>query len=861
MKKTILILIVITAVAVWWFLRYGENDRRDPVNTHLPDKIDTIVLISIDTIRADHLSCYGYEHRTTPNIDALVTESMVFEHAFADVPLTLPSHCSMLTGQSPPSHGVHDNFKMALPLAATTLPEVLKENGYATYGIISAIVLDHIYGLNQGFDTYDDVFETEVTSSNITERNGKETTAHAIKWLKEHAHEKKFMFLHYYDPHRLYAPPAPFDKEFEHPYDGEIAFTDHCIGRFIDELKSLKLYEDALIVIVGDHGEMLGEHGENAHSYYIYQSAIKVPLIIKFPQASIVKRVPEPCGLIDVPTTILLLADIKIPETMTGVDLSQYRNDAYTLSERKLFSESLTPTKYNGNSLLSIIKGPWHYIQTTRPELYNRLTDPKEQVNLIKAKPHLARLLQNDLAEFLKSTIKYDQETAVQTDQKTIELLESLGYVGGTVDTDFSFNTEKTDPKDLIDIHKVFGRVVSLVHAKQFTEGIALLEQIIRSHPDIPESYGRLANIYDRMNKWNRAIEFTQKKLTLLPEDLDTLKILADFYNKNKQYQEAIDTLNTIIKSEPDNADSWHQVSQNYFLLGDSDNALKYFLKAVELFPDNIDRLKALAYLYNNDKQYQEAIDTLNKIIKIEPDDAFAWQQLSQNYLLLEEADNALKYCLKAVELFPDNIDTLKILADLYNKNKQYQEAIDTINKIIKIEPDDAAAWCQLGKNYLLLEDSDSALKYLLKALEVNGKHVPAHIIIADTYLTLGKYKEAITHFEIAFTHNENLLTSLNTVAHLQASHKDPEIFSPVTALKYAEQAAGLIDKTPTNKENEAQVLDTLAIALAANGNFKEAIETATKACDLSIKQGQPAFAKWIQNRIKLYEEKKAYRE
>ena len=168
---------------------------------------------------------------------------------------------------------------------------------------------------------------------------------------------------------------------------------------------------------------------------------------------------------------MLSLAGIEIPETMTGVDLSQYRNDAYTLPERGLYSESLTATKYNGNSLLGIIKGPWHYIQTTRSELYDRRADPKEEVNLIKTEPHRARMLQSDLADILESAAKSDQDTAIQIDQKTVNMLESLGYVGGTIDTDFSFNTEKPDPKDLLDIHNVFSRVITLTQTGHFAEG------------------------------------------------------------------------------------------------------------------------------------------------------------------------------------------------------------------------------------------------------------------------------------------------------------------------------------------------------------------------------------------------------
>jgi arylsulfatase A-like enzyme/Flp pilus assembly protein TadD len=716
-KLRLSIVIVFVIVVLAWL-----GFRHNHTLSSLPD---TIILISLDTTRADHLGTYGYRFPTTPNIDALAKESVVFEHAFADIPLTLPSHSSMLTSQIPPAHGVHDNLATALPETATTLPEVLKVNGYATYGIVSAIVLNHEYGLSQGFDTYDDVFEATDTLTSVVERSGDETTAHAIKWLKENADKKKFMFLHYFDPHFTYEPPAPFDRQFKHPYDGEIAFVDHCIGQFIDQLKAQKEYDNALIVLTADHGEMLGEHGELTHTYFIYQSAIKVPLVVKFPQSKVVKRVSEPCGLIDIPPTVLSLAGIEIPETMTGVDLSQYRNDEYTQPKRGLYSESLTATKYNGNRLLGIIEGPWHYIQTTRPELYNRLADPKEQVNLIRTNPRLAGKLQADLANILESVAQNEQDTSVEIDQNTVNMLESLGYVGGTIDADISFDSNKPDPKDLLDVHGAFSRVITLTQTGRLLESVEQLEELIRDYPDIALAYKRLAGTYVLMGDWDNTIEAIQKLLTLTPDDVEALEVLARAYRSNKQYQEAIDTLHRVIKINPDETSARYALIQSYFLLGDIENALKYALKVVEL----------------------------------------------------------------------------------------------------------------------------------------DDKHVPTRVALAETYLALGKYKEAIVHFEIAFALNKDLTTGLNDVAWLQASQKDAAIFNPVSALRYAERAAALLNKAPANEEYEAQVLDTLAVALAANGKFEEAVEAATKAHELSTKQGKAAFAKRIQGRITLYEQEQAYRE
>jgi len=440
MKKALPVLIIIAVVAICWFLRYGEHERTGPVNTNLPDKIDTIVLISIDTIRADHMSCYGYKHRTTPNIDKMAKDSLFIQDAFSTIPLTLPAHSSMLTGLIPPTHGIHDNFEMRLPDENLTLAEIMKDNGFSTYGIISSVVLDSRFGMGQGFDVFDDTFAGQGEIITSAERKANETTENAIKWLADNYDKKKFMFIHYYDPHTSYAPPEPFSKQFAHPYDGEIAFTDHCIGRVLDKLKSLKLYDDALIVIVGDHGEMLGEHNEMGHSFFVYQSAIRVPMMLKLPQNAYAVKVTEPSSIIDIPPTILALTGIDIPQKMQGINLLTLAQDTIgkhisdaenMIDKRVVFSESLTPTKYNANSLLSIVSGEWHYIQTTKPEIYNRIKDPGETKNLIATEAKRANLMQLKLKEILDTSVISDMDTSVKMDTKTTQVLESLGYVGG----------------------------------------------------------------------------------------------------------------------------------------------------------------------------------------------------------------------------------------------------------------------------------------------------------------------------------------------------------------------------------------------------------------------------------------------
>ena len=288
------------------------------------EPIRHIILISIDTCRADHLSCYGYPQKTTPNIDQFAQEGILFKNVMTPLPMTLPAHISMLTGQNPLYHNVHNNTNR-LGQSNLTLQEILQSNDFVTGAILSSFVLDSQFGLNQGFDSYNDRFEKSVHGVDGNERHGEEASRVAIKWIEENRDEKFFLFLHYYDPHHVYEPPEPFASRFhDSPYAGEIAFTDHCIGQVIQKLKELDLYDSTLIIIAGDHGEMLGEHGEVTHQYFIYQGAIRVPLILKLPEQQKAKKIKDCVGLVDIVPTICSLLDIKPQPQMQGRNLVDY---------------------------------------------------------------------------------------------------------------------------------------------------------------------------------------------------------------------------------------------------------------------------------------------------------------------------------------------------------------------------------------------------------------------------------------------------------------------------------------------------------------------------------------------------------
>ncbi|MEI7837023.1 MAG: sulfatase, partial [Planctomycetota bacterium] len=266
--------------------------------------IRNVVLISIDTCRADRLSCYGYKRQTTPNIDALASNGVLFTSASTPVPFTLPAHSSMMTGTYPPTHGVRLNNGDHLADSNITLAEIMRDAGYQTAAFIGAFPLDRIFGLNQGFDTYDCQFRAKRQMALYSERNAEELTGPAMDWLGKNGKKPFLLFLHYYDAHFPYEPPPPFNTTYAGDlYAGEIAYVDRCIGHVVDQLHAMGIYDNTLIIITGDHGESLGEHGEQTHGFFMYQGTLRVPLVIRAPVGSRNCQVNDNVSLVDIVPT------------------------------------------------------------------------------------------------------------------------------------------------------------------------------------------------------------------------------------------------------------------------------------------------------------------------------------------------------------------------------------------------------------------------------------------------------------------------------------------------------------------------------------------------------------------------------
>jgi len=679
-------------------------------STVCPKEIRNVLLISIDTCRADHLSCYGYRRNTTPNIDAVADEGVLFENVISPVPFTLPAHCSMLTGTIPPYHGVFDNTDYKLGAEYLTLAEMLKDNGFATAAFIGAFVLDSQFGLAQGFDTYDDSFENPINTTGISERRGDETTRRALQWLENHKNGKNFIFLHYYDPHFTYEPPEPFASRFRNVpspknvfidfaqvlfdnYAGEIAYTDYCIGQVIDKLKQLKLYDSAMIIITADHGEMLGQHGEGFHGYFIYQQAVKVPFIFRLPDKRKSMRIKNTVGLIDIVPTICSAVGIEPPAQIHGKDLTPYfHSNSQPYPDRYLYCQSLEPTKYGANFLLGIVTDQYKYIQTTRPELYDLVDDPQELNNLAKQQANRARIMQDKLQQILDESVHINTpDSKPELDEQARQRLESLGYVGGSIDEDFVFNQDKEDPKDLIDFHVRNMQVHYLIHKEKYEMATEKCQQLISQRPSFYRPHFDLAKISLKQEDYAEAIPCLEKAVALKPDHAYSYEGLAVAFKSLGKIDQAIDHFVKTLQLKPDYVEAYYQLAICFYEQGKFHEPVRYLNKALQENPSYVKAAISLGDKLLEKKQIKPAYDHWLHILKVAPDsitvlNTLAWLQAASDIKELRNPEQAIRLARRACELAeyktPETLDTLAVA---YAASGTFDKAIKSAEKAVDL--------------------------------------------------------------------------------------------------------------------------------------------------------------------------------
>jgi arylsulfatase A-like enzyme/tetratricopeptide (TPR) repeat protein len=484
-----------------------------------------VILVSVDTLRADHLPAYGYREVDTPNLDALQRDSVAFDNALSPVPLTLPAHTSLFTGLLPYQHGVRDNVGYRLSPKTTTLATFLKQRGYSTGGAVSAFVLDHATGIAEGFDAYRDDVEMRAPMEALgrVQRSGAVTEELLEQWIGEQPQETPvFAFLHLYEPHSPYEPPEPFKSRYPHrPYDGEIAAADAIVGRFLGFLKSKRIYDKAIVVFLSDHGEGLGDHGEDEHGIFLYREALRVPLFVKLPGgARAGERIGSPVGLVDVFPTVAALLGEKVPFPLAGEPVLEF--GARPGAERRLYAETLYPRLHFGwSDLASLTDRRYQFIESPRPELYDWTNDPAEKADLAAGLPPAFR----SMSAQLRATER-PLKAPGATDAETIRKLASLGYLASH--SPDASSKDLPDPKDRIQTLGRLREASHLIAIHHEDDAVSLLRRLTAESPRMLEAWELLTRALRQSGRSREALEALERADRLQPGTPQILAGMSD---------------------------------------------------------------------------------------------------------------------------------------------------------------------------------------------------------------------------------------------------------------------------------------------------------------------------------------------
>jgi arylsulfatase A-like enzyme/Flp pilus assembly protein TadD len=619
------------------------------------DNTPNLLLITLDTVRADYLSCNGSKKVQTPQLDRLARGGVNFTRARTSVPLTLPAHASIMTGNYPPVHGVRDNGSYRLPEEQLTLAEVLNEHGYEAAAFIGAFVLDRDFGLAQGFDVYD---EGDWGDVNRLENLAAERKADAVhdafsSWLKSRTGARPFFaWIHLYDPHAPYVPPEPFRQRYAgNPYAGEIAYTDAVVGKIVEDLESRKLLGSTLIAVVGDHGEGLGEHGEQTHSLLIYNSTIHVPMLLFSPGlVPAGKTVDHLTRVIDLAPTVLDY--LGFPRAFgQGVSLRPMVEGGSLDDEITAYSESLYPSLNLGwSELWALEAGGYRFILAPRPELYDLATDPGERENRIDTLPEVAGRLEHSLASLMASMPESRDQARQAVDSTTQEMLQSLGYVsnGRSPPTDAS---STVDPKDKIELWTKIESGLALFSLGDDAGALDIFNKALTEDSDIPILYDHIGWSYVRLNQYDRA---------------------------ERIYRRAIER-------GFDSAELRANLGLIYYRWGNFEKAEQQLRAALQLEEGSIPAHYRLADVYRATKSYTKAEEHYRRVLEIDPGYVWALNGLGMTLAMQGKNEEALAAFRDAVRIAPEMAPGYLNLAVHLERLKRHPEALEAYEKFLAL--------------------------------------------------------------------------------------------------------------------------------------------------------------------------------
>lgn len=755
-----------------------------------------LLFITIDTLRADSLGCYGHESAKTPNIDYLAERGVRFENCYASVPLTLPSHVTIFTGREPITHNVRNNGRYFLNQEETTLAELMKSQGYITSAIISSFVLHSKFGLNQGFDYYEDSLDIQkMAGSSHTEITADVVYKKFTRWFETNHHHKFFSWVHFYDPHSPYNPPEEFKKGFENnPYDGEISFVDHFIGKIVEDLKTRKILDKTIIVLASDHGESFGEHNESGHGVFCYDVSLRIPLIFYNPSVFKEARVvSHRSRLVEIMPTILELFQIEVPAPINGCSFTQLLfKDVKKNAPMAYFESLFGKEEMNWAPLTGILYQNYKYISLPEPELYDLNIDPDEKTNLFKKKNRLARELDQKLKKYMLANSESKQTSKRDLTKSDIKKLESLGYIS----KDSQKSKEIIDPKKGIKVSNILNKASNSIRNKDYDEAEKILktlssDSIARKNPRVYDVY---LGLYQKKGEPDRVLSILKEAIKLFPEVERFQTNLAIWYLRLGKYDESLNISEKVLQVNPKNSATLILLGKIYKKKGKIEDAISFYKKAQKIEPSNILLQIELGELLLDNgnaaesKRIIEAIFENNTMIDT-AGDASVKSKLGLLLLKLNEYDRVITMCLQLLSRGQKSPEILNQLGKAYLKKGEFQEAEKAFQKALEMDKEDALSLSNLGtlnltlfrvkkeKNFHIQAkefysralkidprmitalnglavahsfagDQEKAISYWRKSLQVDPSFTDIYFNLGITYIKLGKKKQALKYLK-----------------------------------------------------------------------------------------------------------------
>ncbi|MEM6796543.1 MAG: sulfatase-like hydrolase/transferase [Acidobacteriota bacterium] len=686
------------------------------VGSRAPGERLNVLVVTFDTTRADHIGAYGYEEARTPVVDALASQGVLFENAYAPVPITLPSHSSLMTGKVPLAHGVRDNGLFVLGEEQLTLAEILRDEGYRTGAAIASFPLTSRFGIGQGFELFDDHVTADLedlygdrafpkSDFFFDERPAGRVNEAVLPWLEENASEPFFLWVHYFDPHHPHTPPPPYDQLFAHElYDGEIAYADESLGVLLGRLESLGVRERTLVVFAADHGEGRGDHGESTHSLLAYNSTLHVPLVMHRPGGPSGRRVAERVSTVDVMPTVLGLLGLELPGELEGQiqgeSLARHFEaqpaQEVARSRRQLYAETLSPrlTRQWGE-LRALYYGDYKFIHGPLPELYDLGADPGELDDLSAREPDIARDMERRLAGFLADHAVTDLDASVALDEESVRRLQALGYLQSSGDKvgpiEETLSREGDPPQKHAASTTAYSQAKSLLFAGKALEAREFLTDLLRQSPGNPHYLELMLAAEKRLGRRERALELAEQLRALALEGgyppLEKIqRTVGDLHLESGDLQAAYDEYREALAVAP-SASGFHRLARIHQARGQQAEELRFLERALETDESfTLARLDlGIARAKKGDLDGAEKAFT--RALQDQPYFARAHYNLGALLVEKERLDDAAVRFERALELRPDYHLAALALTEIYTVLERPTDARSMVDRLGRRAP------------------------------------------------------------------------------------------------------------------------------------------------------------------------------